>query len=197
MPRTARQLFDGGYFHLVNRGNNRSALFHSRLDYAVFVGLMNEAKIRFPLSILGYCLMPNHFHLLVRARQAGNIRSFVHWITTCYSGHYHESYGTSGHVWQGRFKSFPIESEEYMITALRYIEGNPLRAGLVDSNRNWEWSSLKDHCLKDYGRLVDPPPFHLANGWQELVDMPLSAKDYEALKKNKRDSPTSGTAPSR
>jgi putative transposase len=195
MPRTARQLHDGGFFHLVNRGNDRKTVFHTPADYAVFVGLMTAAKLRFPLFLFGYCLMPNHFHLLVKAELSEDVRAFIHWIMTCYTRHFHERQGTSGHIWQGRFSSFVIDCEEYLITALRYIESNPLRAGLVRSNKEWDWSSLKSHLSKDYGRLVDAPPFYLAEGWLELVDMPLTEKEYESLRKNKRDSPSAGTVP--
>jgi putative transposase len=193
MPRTARELKDGGYFHILNRGNNRNEVFHCRLDYLIFIGLIREAKRRFPLSLFGYCLMPNHFHLILRALLAENIPAFIHWILSCYARHYRESYRISGHVWQGRFKSLPIESEEYLVTALRYVEGNPKRAGLVGSNRDWEWSSLSSHCVGDYTGLIDPPPFYLAGGWPELVDMPFTAKEFEIMKKNsKRDDPPEG-----
>ena len=194
MPRTARELVDGGYFHILNRGNNKLEVFHSRLDYLVFIGLMREAKSRFPLSLLAYCLMPNHFHFIIHAQRANNIQAFVHWAMTCFARHYHASSKTSGHLWQGRFKSLPIDREEYLIIALRYVEGNPMRAGLVDSNRNWEWSSLANHCARNYSGLTDPPPFYLADGWLELVDMPLTAKEFEAIGK-KEGQPPSGAVP--
>ncbi|MGB8957557.1 MAG: transposase [Candidatus Aminicenantales bacterium] len=194
MPRTARELLDDGYFHIYNRGNDRQGVFHSRLDYLVFIGLMREAKSRFPLSLLGFCLMPNHFHFIIHAKCADNIRAFVHWTMTCYTRHYQTSYETSGHLWQGRFKSLPIDREEYLIIAFRYVEGNPKRAGLVDSNREWEWTSLASHCARDYAGLTDPPPFYLADGWPELVDAPLTEKEFEAIEKKEGQSP-SGTVP--
>jgi len=195
MPRTARSLGNGGYFHIINRGNDRRVVFRSRLDYLVFIGLMKEAKRRFPLSIHGFCLMPNHIHLIVRALHAENLSAFMQWLAGCYSRHFHESYGTSGHLWQGRFKGIPIDSEEYLIVALRYVEGNPKRAGLVDSNRKWEWSSLGDHCARDYTKLIDAPPFYLADGWLELVDTPLNSNEFETVRRAKRVSPAPGRDP--
>ena len=190
VPRAARNLFDGGYFHIINRGNNRLTVFHSPLDYQVFMGLMKEAKCRFPLSLLAYCLMPNHFHLLIQAIKSASVGRCLHWLTTCYSGYYRTRYGTSGHIWQGRFRSFTIECEDYLITAARYIESNPLRATLVRSNREWGWSSLGSHLSGTYGGLIDPPPFYLASGWLEMVDTPLTEKEYEVVRRSKGDSPS-------
>jgi putative transposase len=138
MPRTARRLPDQAYLHIVNRGNDRQKAFWDRLDYLVFVALLREAKRRYPLSVLGFCPMPNHFHLIAHPQTAESIQGFLRWILTCFARHCHERHKTSGHLWQGRTKSFLIEREEYLIVALRYIENNPVRAGLVASNRDWE-----------------------------------------------------------
>jgi putative transposase len=185
MPRSARKLPDQAYFHIVNRGNNRQKVFCSRLDYLVFIALLKEAKQRYPLSVLGYCLMPNHFHLIVHSRIGESIRGFIRWALTCYARHSHENHNTSGHLWQGRTKSFLIEREEYLIVALRYIENNPVRAGLVVSSTDWEWSSVGNHRWQKYGEFVDPPPFFIGDGWLELVDMPLTPNEREAIGVNK------------
>jgi putative transposase len=109
---------------------------------------------------------------------------------TCFAHYYHATYNTSGHIWQGRFKSLLIEREEYLIVALRYIENNPVRAGMVRSAQDWQWSSIQQHCLRSYDGLVDPPPFAVTKDWLNLVNMPLTAKEFEVMKKrNKRDSP--------
>jgi putative transposase len=181
MPRTARRLPDQAYLHIINRGNNRQQVFWDRLDYLVFVALLREAKRRYPLSVLGFCLMPNHFHLIARSQTAENVQGFLRWILTCFSRHCQESHHTSGHLWQGRTKSFLIDREEYLIIALRYIENNPVRAGLVASSRDWEWSSIGFHCTKRYGEMIDPPPFFIGEDWPKFVDMPLTAKEREAI----------------
>jgi putative transposase len=188
MPRTARKLVDRAYYHIINRGNNKQTIFRTRLDYLVFIGLLKEAKIRYPLTVFGYCLMPNHFHLIIYARDAGHVRAFIHWILTCFAHYYHAKYNTSGHLWQGRFKNLLIEREEYLIIALRYIENNPVRAGMVRSSRDWEWSSIQQHSQRSYDALVDPPPFTVPGDWLNLVNMPLTPKEFETIKKrNKRD----------
>lgn len=183
MPRTARKLADRAYYHIINRGNNKQTIFRTRLDFLVFLALLKEAKRRYPLSLLGFCLMPNHFHLVIYAREAEHVRAFIHWAMTCFAHYYHEKNKTSGHLWQGRFKSFLIEQEEYLIIALRYVENNPVRAGMVRSSRDWEWSSIKHHCLRSYDEFIDPPPFTVPNDWPDLVDMPLTLKEFEAIKK--------------
>jgi len=190
MPRTARKLVDGAYYHIINRGNNKNTIFRTRLDYRVFIGLLSEAKRRYPLTVFGYCLMPNHFHLIVYARDGGHVRAFIHWTMTCFAHYYHATYNTSGHIWQGRFKNLLIEREEHLIVALRYIENNPVRAGMVRSSWDWEWSSIRQQCQRDYSGLIDPPPFAVPADWLNLVNMPLTPKEFEAIKRrNKRDSP--------
>src|SRR3990172_9968876 len=160
MPRTARASAGGVCYHVLNRGNGRAKVFHKEGDYAAFVDLLAAANDRLPMRILGYVLMPNHFHLVLWPRAAGDLSRWMQWLLTSHVRRYHRHYHSSGHVWQGRFKAFPIEQDEHLIPVLRYVERNPLRAkGLpVRKAERWPWSSVGTPG-KDVERpALDPGP---------------------------------------
>jgi putative transposase len=149
MPRTARASRANYCYHVLNRGNGRARIFHKDGDYEAFVALFERACERLPMRMLAYCLMPNHFHLVLWPREDGDLSRWMQWLLTAHVRRYHRHYHGSGHVWQGRFKAFPIEQDEHLLTVLRYVERNPLRAGLVERAEEWQWSSL---------RLITPQP---------------------------------------
>jgi len=107
MPRTARASVGGVIYHTLNRGNRREAVFHKPADYDAFVQAIADAVQRVPLDVFGYCLMPNHFHLVIRPRGDGDLGRWMRWLLTAHAQRYHRHYKTSGHVWQGRFKTAP------------------------------------------------------------------------------------------
>lgn len=135
MPRTARASLGNWCYHVLNRGNARADVFHKDEDYAAFVGLFQPACERLRMRILGYCLMPNHFHLVLRPYADGDLGRWMQWLMTSHVRRYHRHYGSSGHIWQGRFKAFPIEEDEHFLTVLRSVERNALRARLVRRRR--------------------------------------------------------------
>lgn len=107
MPRTSRASVGGYCYHVLNRRNARAEVFHKPADYAAFLAALGEASVRLPMRLLAYCLMPNHFHLVVRPHADGDLSRWMHWLTTTHVRRYLKHYGQSGHVWQGRFKAFP------------------------------------------------------------------------------------------
>jgi putative transposase len=143
MPRTARCSSGGYTYHVLNRGNARGAVFHGADDYEAFLDLMAESSVRTPMRVLAYCLMPNHFHLTLWPREDGDVSRWMHWLMTTQVRRYLGRYRSSGHVWQGRFKAFPIQEDEHLLSVIRYIERNPLRGGLVGRAEEWPWSSLR------------------------------------------------------
>jgi putative transposase len=142
MPRTSRASLGGFSYHVLNRGNARSQVFHKPGDFSAFLAMIGESSVRLPMRLLGYCLMPNHFHLVVRPHDDGDLSRWMQWLLTTHVRRYLKHYGHSGHVWQGRFKAFPIQDDEHLVTVVRYVERNPLRAGLVPQAQDWRWSSL-------------------------------------------------------
>jgi putative transposase len=182
MPRISRGLADGYVYHVLNRGNGKQKVFHKDKDYEVFVGLMGEAKGRYSVKILGYCLMPNHFHMVVAPVWAEELSKYMQWLMTSHVRRYHRHYGTSGHIWQGRYKSFIIQQNDHLLAVLRYVESNPVRAGLVGSAKEWLWSSHKGLIGEKPRVLVDRLPLELPQGWDRYVDEPLTAREIEGIR---------------
>ncbi len=130
-------------YHVLNRANARQRLFDDDGDYAAFERVLAQACERVAMRLLAYCIMPNHWHLVVWPRRDGDLSRFMNWLTLTHTQRWHQhrhSVG-EGHVYQGRFKSFPVETSEYFLTVCRYVERNPMRAGLVARAEHWRWSS--------------------------------------------------------
>ena len=142
MPRTARASAADYCYHVLNRGNGGAEVFHKPADYPAFLEMIAAAQVRLPMRVLGYCLMPNHFHLVLRPFDDGDLSRFMQWLLTTHVRRYRREYGSSGHVWQGRFKAFPCQNGEHLETVLRYVERNPLRARVVRRAEKWPYSSL-------------------------------------------------------
>lgn len=184
MPRIARGLHGGYIYHVLNRGNAKQEVFHKPQDYEAFVFLMREAKKRISIKILAYCLMPNHFHLIVMPPNSESLSKWMQWLMTSHVRRYHKHYDTSGHIWQGRFKSFHIEEDNHLLTVLRYVEGNPVRAGLVRTVKEWPWCSHLERIGEKSQFLVDDLPIELPRGWSQYVDTPLTEKALEELRQS-------------
>ena len=149
MPRIPRGQQGGHAYHVINRGNGRTTVFHKSQDYEAFLSLLTEAKKRHRVKIFGFCVMPNHFHLVLEPAHQTALSQFMQWLLTSHVRRYHKHYGTSGHIWQGRFKSFPVQRDEHLITVLRYVLQNPVRAGLSETIHEWPWSSARRRQLID------------------------------------------------
>jgi REP-associated tyrosine transposase len=183
MPRTARASAGGVCYHILNRGNGRAEVFHKDEDYAAFLGLIGEACERVPMSVFGYCLMPNHFHLVVRPRGDGDLSRWMQWLMTSHVRRYHRHYHGSGHVWQGRFKAFPIQADEHLLTVLGYVERNPLRAKLVKRGRaaDWSWSSLRWWGKRGRPSWLLDGPVKKPRGWARRVNLAMDKQVLEAM----------------
>lgn len=194
MPRIARGLVDGFVYHILNRGNGKQQIFHKDQDYKAFINLMREAKDRYPVKIFAYSLMPNHFHMILMPIYAEKLSKWMQWLMTSHVRRHHRHYKTSGHIWQGRFKSFVIQKDNYLLTALRYVEGNPVRAGLVSSAKDWLWSSHIERIGMGFCQIVDKIPIELPQNWGRYVDEPLTDKELEELHRSvNRQSPFGNT----
>jgi putative transposase len=190
MPRTARADSGGVCYHVLNRGNGRAEVFHKPEDYEAFLRLIPLANERLPLRVLGYCLMPNHFHLVLWPREDGDLGRWMQWLMTSHVRRYHRHFGGSGHVWQGRFKAFPIQQDEHLLTVLRYVERNPLRAGLVERAEAWQWSSLRERLSREPSEILYPLPIELPRDWRTRVNRAQSAAEEAALRRSiQRGSP--------
>jgi putative transposase len=159
-------------------------VFHKDADYAAFLTLFDEAQERCPRRLLAYCLMPNHFHVVLWPRGDGDVSRWMQWVQTTHVRRYHEHFRTSGHVWQGRFKAFPIQEDEHLLTVLRYVERNPLRAGLVPGVADWPWSSLRLHAEKTRPAWYHDGPVRRGRDWPAYVAQPQTDAELVALRRS-------------
>ncbi len=156
MPRAARASVGDQCYHVLNRGNSARRVFFKEGDYQAFLKALAHACIEVPMRVLAWCLMPNHFHLVLWPHAENDLSRWMHWLLNTHVRRYHRHYHSSGHLWQGRFKAFAIAHDEHLLTVLRYVERNALRAGLVERAEQWPWSSLPWWC----GREAKPPYWH-------------------------------------
>jgi len=191
MPRTARASTGGYTYHVLNRGNARATVFHKSGDYDAFLEVMSEATLRTPMRILAYCLMPNHFHLALWPREDGELSRWMHWLMTTHVSRYLRHHQSTGHVWQGRFKAFPTQDDDHLLTVLRYIEGNPLRAGLVERAEAWPWSSLRWLASPEQAPVrLKPGTVPRGRLWVESVNAAATVRELETVRECvRRDRP--------
>lgn len=152
MPRTRRQFAPGHSHHVFQRGNNRLPTFQGDEDRGFFLACLCEASRRFACDIGGYVLMANHYHLLVTPWEEGAISRMVQCAGRRYVGNVNKIHDRSGTLWEGRFKSSLIDSSRYALACLRYIDLNPVRAGIAGDAVDYRWSSYRHHA----GLLADP-----------------------------------------
>jgi putative transposase len=178
MPRIPRGQQAGFVYHVINRGNGRATIFHKSQDYQAFLSMLAQAKARHPVKLFAFSLMPNHFHFVIEAAHPHSLSQFMQWLLTSHVRRYHRHYGSSGHVWQGRFKSFPVQRDEYLLMVLRYVLQNPVRSGLVASVEDWPWSSWSR------SELVDAWPLEVEANWISEIDRPLSTAQLISIRES-------------
>jgi putative transposase len=173
-------------------------IFDKPGDYQAFLKLLEQGRLRTNMRILGYCLMPNHWHLVLWPRRGVDLSCFVAWVCTTHVRRWREHRDSvgEGHLYQGRYKSFPVQDDLHLLTLLRYVEANPLRAGKVQRAQDWPWSSLGIGRMMD-GRAVsmEPWPVHRPGNWAKEVNAALADRDLEAVRLSvKRGRPFGGAA---
>ncbi len=141
----------GNYvYHVLNRANARVQIFDSDKDYQLFEQTLIEAKEECDMRLLAYCIMPNHWHLVVYPKRDGDLSKFMNWFTLTHTQRWHASKKTTGqgHLYQGRYKSFLCQNDNHFLTLVRYVERNALKANLVTKAEEWRWGSA--YC-REYG----------------------------------------------
>jgi putative transposase len=183
MPRVARASVGDQCYHVLNRGNARRRVFFKDGDYQAFLKALAHACVEVPMRVLAWCLLPNHFHLVLWPHGEQDLSGWMHWLLNTHVRRYHRHYHSSGHLWQGRFKAFAIEHDDHLLAVLRYVERNALRAGLVERAEAWPWSSLSCRA----GEQPRPPylqdgPVPLPAGWLEWVNEPMSEAELARVR---------------
>jgi putative transposase len=182
MPRPLRQIAKDHCYHVINRGNNQARIFHEHADYAQFVALMKEAHELVPVPMLSACLMPNHFHLVMRPQTESELSNWAQWLFTTHARRHHLKYRSSGRLWQGRFKAFVIQEDRHLVTVMRYVERNALRAGIVGRAEDWLWGSLRWRTLEREQFPLANSPVRLPSNWVDYVNEPQSPDELKALR---------------
>ena len=196
MPRRLRIASGGIAYHVLNRAAGRQDLFPKEGDYAAFIQVLEQTHKRLPIRILSYCLMSTHWHLVLWPEEDNELSEFLRLLTVTHTQRWHAHYHSAGTgpVYQGRFKSFPIQQDEHLLTVCRYVERNAVRAGLVERAERWEWCSPARRR-----RGAEPAPWLLElkqwpvdvpRDWRAWVNRAETAAELDALRKSvKRSSP--------
>ena len=187
MPRPPRNAVGDEIYHVLNRSTAGIRLFESDGDYAAFEKVLAEAHERVAMRTIAYCVMPNHWHFVLWPEADGDLSEFMHWLTATHTTRWqvaHNAVGT-GHLYQGRFKSFPIKSDKHYLTVCRYVERNPLRAGSVERAQDWRHGSLWRRMHGDQAdrALLSAGPMPFPRNWSSLVDRPMNEREEDALRR--------------
>jgi putative transposase len=197
MGRPLRAAQGGVIYHVLNRANVGLTIFAADQDYATFERALTDALGGQPVRLLAYCLLPDHFALVLWPKNDGDLSVFMRLLTLTHTQRWHTDHRTtgSGHVYQGRFRSFPVQPNEHFLTMCRYVERGGVRAGLVARAEDWRWSSLWQRLPKNHS--AKPPlsrwPVPSPADWTRRVNSPLPADDEAAVERSiRRGQPLGG-----
>lgn len=186
MPRPPRSAIGKMVYHVINRANARMTIFKTETDYLAFETTLIEAKKNYPLKILSYCLMPNHWHLVLCPPSDESMPQFMRWLTLTHTQRWHAYHHTIGygHLYQGRYKSFPVQKDEHFLQLVRYVERNAKRAALVKKAQDWRWSSLhrREFGTTKQKKLLSAWPVKPGNDYLKWVNAPQPKEEIEIIR---------------
>ena len=194
MARLARVVVEGAAHHVTQRGNRRQQVFFGDDDYGAYRDLLAEGCAGARVEVWGYCLMPNHVHLILVPSSAGGLRAALGEAHRRYTRRINFREGWRGYLWQGRFASVAMD-EAHLMAAARYVELNPVRARLVDRAEDWPWSSARAHLEgRDDGLASAAPLLERESDWRALLDRGLGEDEHKALRAGERTGRPLGSA---
>ncbi len=172
-------------YHVLNRGVGRMRLFHTDADYAAWERVLLETLPLAPMRICAYCWMPNHWHLVLWPERDGQLSTFLQRATNRHTRRWQRAKRRVGygHLYQGRFKSFPVESDDHFYSLVRYVERNALRAGLVARAEDWQWSSLSRRTASEARIPLSTWPLPRPSRWTQHVNQPQTEAELEAIRR--------------
>jgi putative transposase len=192
MPRPLRFVLPGHTLHITQRGNNRAPCFLDDEDRKQYLAVLRRASERARCAIHSYVLMSNHAHLLVTAEEARSATRMMQSLGGKYARYFNRRYGRTGPLWEGRYRSSLIDSERYFLVCSRYIETNPVRAGMVSEPAGYRWSSFRSNAEGEPDVLVRQHPVYLSLGqwgaarreaYRALFDAPVSGQMLDAIRR--------------
>ena len=188
MPRAPR-VDEGGYvYHVLNRANARAQIFDDARDYKLFEQLLVDGVKKYNVQLLAYCLMPNHWHLVLFPQEDGVLSQFMGWLSNAHTRKWHVAKGTigQGHLYQGRYKSFLCQQDEHLLTLIRYVERNALKANMVRRAENWQWSSVwrREKGTDEQKKLLALWPIPIPRDYRTLLNSPQTEAEEAALERS-------------
>lgn len=192
MPRRPRKSVGGFIYHVLHRAAGTQPIFSKTKDYLAFEQILENVQGRIDARLLSYCLMPDHWRLLLWPRKDGDLSEFMRLLSVTHAQRWHAMHGTagSGPVYRGRFKAFPVQKGEPMLSVCRYIESTALRAKKTKQAENWRWSSLWRRCNKSDEVTIAKWPVTCPRNWKLLVNRPMADEELRALEMSVlRDAP--------
>jgi putative transposase len=188
MPRLARVDVADYAYHVINRASGRSRIFETEADYALFEELLNKTKEETDMRILAYCIMPNHWHLVVYPRNDGDLGLFMHRLTNAHTRLVHVRTGTIGYgpLYQGRYKSFLIQKDSHLLAVIKYVERNARRAKLVRACDAWRWGSawLRLHGTNQQQKLLSASPTPFPDDYHSWINTSDKDDDLAELRRS-------------
>ena len=186
MPRVGRVDVGGEIYHVINRANGRLQIFNTEADYQLFEQLLLETKEVTDMRILAYELMPNHWHLVLHPRNDGDLGLFMHKLSNAHTRKVHARTNTngSGHLYQGRYKSFLVDSDNYLLAVVKYIERNAVRAEFVRLCEDWRWGSAwrRIRGTVEQKKLIDEMPIDLPDDYTKWINTADKPDDLHAIR---------------
>ena len=188
MPRRKRTGTAGYIFHAINRAAGGWQLFDTEDDYNAFLKVLKEGRSVVPIRILSYALMPNHWHLLLWPADDDQLSEYLHWVSLTHATRWHKARGTTGRgaLYQGRFKSFPVQADEHFYSLCRYVERNALRAALVSQAEYWRWCSLWQRLQARADVTLTAWPLPLPTAWVDLVNRAQTEAELQRVRHSVR-----------
>jgi len=185
MGRPPRAAVGNIVYHVLNRANGRMTIFRKNKDYEAFENILVEAKKKYPMRILSYCLMPNHWHLVLYPASDEDLPRFMRWVTLTHTQRWHAHHKNigSGHLYQGRYKSFPVQKDEHFLQLVRYVERNAKSATLVKRSEHWCWSSLyhREHNTKQK-KILSAWPVKPDQDYLNWVNEPQPKEEIQVIR---------------
>ena len=186
MPRAPRIDVGNEIYHVINRANARLPIFFKEEDYILFETILEEAKEKHDMRILAYHLMPNHFHLVLQPYSDGDLQKFMQWVTLTHTQRWHTQNKTvgTGHLYQGRYKSFLIQGDKHLLGVVRYVERNGLRANLVKKAQNWAFASLTRRISgnKEKMKLLSAWPISIPKDYLAFVNQSINEDEENSIR---------------
>lgn len=185
MPRSPRTDVANYVYHVLNRANARVQIFDDGEDYKRFELILEEAVQRYDMRLLAYCVMPNHWHLVLRPKQDGDLSKFTGWLTNTHTRRWHTSKNTigEGHLYQGRYKAFLCQQDNHFLTLVRYVERNARQANLVKKAQDWRWSSVwrRENGTKKQQSILAPWVVDMPDRYLVWLNKPQSEEEEQTI----------------